>query len=215
MSDQHLHDKIVVFSSSWPSPQSDRRLAFFPPAKRGDIRQAVSLGARCIVLIDGEMIYNPPPTPIELRDALRDGVEIVGAASLGAVRAVELFDEGMIGVGWVFGAFLSGRVDADDELLSILDPLTHVQLTVPLINVRYGLQQAVRDGRLTKSAAQCLLTDFRSIHFAERTTNELLRVARLAIGSTADEIGDVLSGIWDIKRFDAENCLRYTLAKLG
>jgi len=186
-----------------------------PPAKRGDIERVTNAGARCIVLIDGEMIYNAPPSPLEMRDAMRQGVVMFGAASLGALRAVELFDHGMQGMGWVYGAFMSRRVDCDDELLSVMDPSTFSNLTVPLVNVRHGLCHLADRGLIRRSQAAALMSSFRAVHFEKRTSIRLKSIATATMGECSPELAEVCEGRSNIKRRDAVDCLRFVAANLA
>ena len=50
-----------------------------------------------IILIDGWMVQRYPPSPMELYEAMAAGVMVGGAASLGALRAVELGARGCAG----------------------------------------------------------------------------------------------------------------------
>lgn len=70
-----------------------------PPAKRGDITRAVEDGARVIGLIDGVFFQDCAVAHREVLAALRAGVRVVGASSMGALRAAELDSLGMEGVG--------------------------------------------------------------------------------------------------------------------
>jgi len=44
----------------------------------------------------------------ELLDALEEGVAVFGGASMGALRAAELWQHGMVGVGKIFRAYRDG-----------------------------------------------------------------------------------------------------------
>lgn len=210
-------DQVLIFTGPSLSVLEAARLMpsarVCPPAKRGDITNAAMLGVRTIVLIDGEMIYNPPPSPHEIRSVLRDGIEVIGAASLGALRAMELFDEGMIGIGWVYGAYMSGRIDADDELLSILDPVSYSAVTLPLVNVRYGLHSSVQLGHLSKKKFDEIIYEFSALYFANRTPQCLIDIATRKLGKLSDKIENALLGKTNIKQVDAMSCLRYVQAQ--
>ncbi|MEM0446076.1 MAG: TfuA-like protein, partial [Candidatus Nitrosocaldus sp.] len=68
-----------------------------PPARKGDL---LRVGSNSIVgLIDGVFLQDYPPTPIEVYTAIAKGVKVLGAASIGALRAVELERLGMVGIG--------------------------------------------------------------------------------------------------------------------
>jgi hypothetical protein len=112
----------------------------------------------------------------------------------------------MHGSGWVFEAYRSGRVTADDELVARLDPRTGRAETLFLINVRYAAERLVEDARLDPDKATRLLADLSALHFEERTTAELSRAAT-ARGIETGIVADLTNPLFDIKARDAENCL--------
>src|SRR5688572_15091724 len=80
-----------------------------PPVKCGDLEE---LGRHSVVaIIDGELDPSTLVSADEIRSALRRGVTIYGTASVGALRAAELSGRGMIGMGWVYEGFCSGRLE--------------------------------------------------------------------------------------------------------
>ena len=80
------------------------------PAARGDVHRAVTLlRPRAIGIVDGYFQWVPSVHHKEILWALTRGVHVYGSGSMGALRAAELADFGMIGVGRVFEAYLSRR----------------------------------------------------------------------------------------------------------
>ncbi len=187
--------------------------AYFPSAVRGDVAAAVKAGFHTIVLIDGQLIYRYPPSPREVSEALRRGVRVVGAASLGALRAVELRGQGMIGVGWVYRNFRSGALQADDDLLSVLWPGDEQPATLPLVRLRYGLADQVRRGRVAPAAGDRFLCRLRALYFEQRTDSVVRALGRACcIAETA--LTALFDPRYDIKRLDALHSLRYTRDRL-
>ena len=97
-----MSPKPIIFLG--PSlPVADARAVldadYRPPVQRGDVLTAAEARPPLIGVIDGVFLATLPPSPMEVLRALRTGVPILGAASLGALRAVELELFGMIGVG--------------------------------------------------------------------------------------------------------------------
>ena len=54
--------------------------------------------------------------PSEVVAALRDGARVLGAASMGAIRAAECWPAGMQGVGAVYSLYRLGVISDDDEV---------------------------------------------------------------------------------------------------
>lgn len=181
---------------------------YFPSAVRGDVAAAVDAGFRTIVLIDGQLIYRYPPSPREVSDALRRGARVVGAASLGALRAVELHDQGMIGVGWVYRGFLSGALRADDDLLSVLWPGDERPVTLPLVRVRYALADLARRRRVSPAAADRFLRQLGALYFEKRTDAAICALGRACHLSEA-ALSALFDPRYDVKRRDALRGIRY------
>src|SRR4051794_9083188 len=79
-----------------------------PPAAQGDVLRAVRAGASRIAIIDGYFENEPAVWHKEILHALSQGVPVLGAASMGALRAAELRVFGMVGVGWVYEQYATG-----------------------------------------------------------------------------------------------------------
>jgi hypothetical protein len=70
---------------------------------------------------------------------------------MGALRAVELADRGMRGLGRVFELYRRGRLTADDEVALVFCPESLRPLSEPLVNLRLGLVDAHRAGLVTRA----------------------------------------------------------------
>jgi hypothetical protein len=179
-----------------------------PPAHRGDIARAVKNGAREIYLLDGTMVYDYPPSPSEVAEALTDGVRIIGASSLGALRAVELRAHPLMhGIGWVYESVLSGRLVGDDELTARIDPISGLPSNLFLANVLYGCLQLQAQGCLTRRQADAIVTGLRQVYFEDRTAALLLRLASVA-GVSQSIVELLMHQQFNVKRLDALACLK-------
>ena len=89
------------------------------PAKKGDfLRLSQAIDERKFIgFIDGVFLHDYPPSPIEVYHlATIKNIELIGASSLGALRAVELEKFGMKGIGKIFQMYKNGIINADDEV---------------------------------------------------------------------------------------------------
>jgi len=114
---------------------------------------------------------------MEVSAALRQGVRIWGAASMGALRAAECQSLGMVGVGWIFEKYVDGSLKADDEVALLFDPVSHRAMTIPLVNVRWSIEIAIGEGLISKVSEAALIEVARSIRFSERTYKSLLNAS--------------------------------------
>jgi hypothetical protein len=192
---------VIVYLGPSLDRSSARRLLpadYRPPVRRGDL-PASHEGT--IVIVDGEFGQSLSVSPNEILRLLDGGTRVIGAGSMGALRAAELQPFGMEGCGWVFDAYASGRIIADDEVAVMFSPHDLAALTVPLVNVRSWLETSDLDAR----AAQRLLRVARAIFYADRSPERLFAAWEAAVG--APELRRLLrasgGAITDIKASDA------------
>jgi len=204
----HEPRPIVYLGPSLPRDEAQSLLDadYRPPVKRGDLPHSFD---GTIVMIDGEFGQSLSVSPNEVLRLLDQGTRIIGASSMGALRAAELYPYGMQGCGWIFDAYMSGRLIADDEVAVTYSPLDLAALTVPLVNVRVWLERLESTGRIDGPTGRMLLARARRIFYADRTEEHLLAEWERAIGT--EKLRQVLlaSGgqITDIKAEDARHAL--------
>lgn len=130
-------------------------IALRPPAAAGDLYRAARAGARVIGLVDGVFEDRPTVWHKEILWALSRGTRVLGAASLGALRAAECAPFGMEGVGAIYARARDGDLEDDHELALAYAPreLDYAPLSEPLVNVRATLDAARAAGVLTTAAA--------------------------------------------------------------
>jgi TfuA protein len=176
------------------------------PAERGDVAQAVKDGATTIVLIDGLLIYNYPPSPMEIFHAIQAGVRVIGSASLGALRAVELRHHGMQGSGWVHKQYLERQIFADDEVVTSIDSRTSSALTIPLVRIRFAANRLRHLGLISATQEQDVIIKLGTVYYEDRTAVRLLSVAD-SYGIPEAIATRFLSDEFDIKAIDTLECL--------
>ncbi len=182
--------KIVVFlGPSMPLDEARSILEadYRPPAKRGDVLKAARNGADIICLIDGVFFQDSSVAHKEILEALRLGIKVIGASSMGALRAAEMNAYGMEGVGEIYEAYMRGELISDDEVALIFDPVTLEPLSEPLVNIRHNLRLSVEYAYLDDKTADQLLEIARSIYFPSRTYEQLIKNAKGRISDDALE----------------------------
>ncbi|MBA5942249.1 MAG: TfuA-related McrA-glycine thioamidation protein [Methanophagales archaeon] len=150
---------------------------FKPPAERGDIFRVVQEGAEIIGLIDGVFFQACAIAHREILYALEEGVKIIGASSMGALRASELELYGMEGVGKIYEGYKKGELVSDDEVALIFEPGTFKPLSEPLVNIRYNLERAEEKGIITKAVKEKILKVAKSLYYPERDYGRILAIA--------------------------------------
>ena len=131
----------------------ERRVELRPPARRGDLLAAAAEGPDVLVLLDGYYCTVPAVLHKEVLYALAAGIRVLGAASMGALRAAELAPFGMEGIGRVFEWYRDGVLDGDDEVAVRHLPGSHgyLPLTVALVEVRSAVAELVDGGEARRA----------------------------------------------------------------
>jgi hypothetical protein len=205
-----MSDVVVFLGPTLPVAEAKQlvRATFLPPARQGDVFRVLADRPGVIVLIDGVFEAVPSVWHHELRAALASGVHLVGASSMGALRAAELHGEGMLPVGRIAGDYVSGRRtdDADVVLLHGDADSAYQPLTVPLVNVEATLAAAKAKRVLSAKEARALEASARATFFKRRTWRAL--VSRLPAGRRAAVLAWLKANTVDQKALDARQALR-------
>jgi hypothetical protein len=176
------------------------------PIRRGDLYRDRRDGGSFFVIIDGVLHQEPAVPPREILDVLEDGAVVVGASSMGALRAAECWPAGMLGVGTIYRLYRRGSLQSDDEVVVVHSPDgDYAAWSVPLINVRYALSRALHQGRLARREAERIVACAERMHFSERRWPVMLSNAEVL--DPDGELHTMLSSL-DLKREDAVRCLR-------
>jgi hypothetical protein len=156
---------------------------YLPPAGQGDVYRAAAAGARSIGIVDGYFERIPSVWHKEVLWAMAQGARVYGSASMGALRAAELADFGMVGVGRIFEWYRSGQLEDDDEVALLHGPAEsgYRAGSEPLVNMRATLARAEEEGILSSAAREDLLAVAKGMHYTERSYPRMLEVAAGAV----------------------------------
>jgi hypothetical protein len=212
-------EKPVIFLGPSLSHEKAKKIFdadYRPPAKKGDfLRLAADPNIKLVGFVDGVFLLDYPPSPIEVYQlARKEGVLLAGAASLGALRAVELEKFGMVGIGRIFNLYKSGRVNADDEVAVTFAPEGDYGLqSEAMIDIRYNLYLARKSGVIGKEAKSTIARVAKEIYFPNRNYGHIIEQARIKYPSFAGEIDSfgkyIASNRKSLKEMDAIQLVRY------
>ncbi|NUK27787.1 TfuA-like protein [Streptomyces lunaelactis] len=202
-------------------PRSEPQLAtpgvrVWPPVRHGDLFETTIRDGDTAVILDGVYHQAPALRHKEILAVMGRGVRVIGAASIGALRAAELAPFGMLGVGSIYTAYVSGEIDGDDEVAVGQAPDSEFgALTWPVVNLRHVLQLAVSAGVLDGERAAALLAGLCAVYYPQRTTAAVRAVCR---HQGATEFTEWLAEqreqdehFGDLKRSDALTAVRIAL----
>jgi hypothetical protein len=206
--------KIIVFlgpSLEQSAAEKILQAEYRPPAKRGDLLAAARDGATIIGLIDGVFHQESAVAHREILAAIKHGIQVIGASSMGALRAAEMDALGMVGIGAIYRMYKSGELESDDEVALVFDPSSGLALSEPLINIRFTLKLARDTGIIDPDAYDALLVSARSLFYPKRTYRAIVSGSGDVIDAKTRErfLSWVTSGACDQKREDAVAALEY------
>jgi hypothetical protein len=205
---------IIVFlgpSLDRAEAESILPASYRPPAARGDMTRAVEEGATIICLIDGVFHQESAVAHREILYAIRNGVRVIGASSMGALRAAELDVLGMVGIGEVYRQYREGLLESDDEVALVFDPSMGMSLSEPLVNIRATLKSAEKNGIIEPQTHAVLLEVARALYYPERTYPRIGEAAGDAISPSQRDAFLTFARTYavDVKRNDAILALEY------
>ncbi len=193
-----------------------------PPAKKGDflrLMNCISDDDRVIVgLVDGLFLQDYPPTPIEVFQlVVKKNMLVLGGASLGALRAVELEKYGMIGIGKIFELYKKNTIAADDEVAVTFDPEKKQLESEAMIDIRYNLFVALRKGVIDKNTRKAAVKVAKSIYFPDRNYEVIIDETKRRYPSSSDYLESFRSYVsknrQSLKEKDAIKLVNYVKMK--
>lgn len=203
---------IIIFIG--PSLHPDEAMEILdadyrPPIKRGDVTSALNDDPDIIGIVDGVFHQQPAVSHREILDALKKGVNVVGGASMGALRASELDDFGMIGIGYVYNQYKTGLIESDDDVAIVINPLNLEQLSDSYVSMRYNFKMMLDKEVISEDEFNRLLEAAKSIFYPKRTYGLVFKNVDIdkakikELKTFLDEYGI------DIKRQDAIDVVKY------
>ena len=159
---------------------------YLQPAAQGDILLAAhAFRPRGIVLIDGQFEDRPAVRHKEILWAIAQGIAVIGAASMGALRAAELDDFGMLGVGLIYRWYRRYRLachaaPAPDDAVAVHSAppeLGFLPLTDALVDLQRTFSARMHRDLLTPYEREQLTTIARNMNFRERSLSAVLQAA--------------------------------------
>lgn len=169
----------LVFSGPTLSPDAITAVLpqarVLPPIGHGDLFRTGPRRGDTVVILDGRYHQSAAIRHKEILHFLGEGVTVVGAASLGALRAAELDTLGMQGIGTIYHWYQTGEITDDGEVAVIESTQDNRALSLPLVNVRWALKQAEQSQDLAPQDSQLILEAAQAMHYSERSWRGLQR----------------------------------------
>jgi hypothetical protein len=154
---------------------------YLPPAAMGDVLGAARrFRPHSISIVDGTFLSNMSVFHKEILYAIDLGIWVLGSSSMGALRAAECDDYGMIGIGEIYQKLVSGEIEDDDEVA-----LTHAgeaegfkALTDAFVTIKATIEGAFASGLLNAHEAEVLIAMQKARYFPDRRLSSIPTDAR-------------------------------------
>jgi len=186
----------------------DVEVIYKRPIKRGDLGHDIKENPDIIGIIDGVFHQNSSVGHKEILNVINKGITVVGASSMGALRASELDTLGMTGIGYVYEQYAIGKVASDDDVAVMLDSETLEALSEPLINMEYVFENAVSENIITENQKDELIKIAKSTFYPKRNYSQTLSSSSLD-DETKSKLIDFIRRSVDIKKEDAKELITY------
>lgn len=150
--------------------------AVAPPIRRGDLRRDIADGVDAVGIIDGVFNQSAAVTPAELLEALRAGISVWGASSMGALRAAELAPFGVRGVGRIY-QLVAGSPGFRDDFVAqaVIERDGRLEAASGAwVDLHFRLHDAVAAGEVEPTVARELTELYAGIDYPLRTSRALL-----------------------------------------
>lgn len=213
-----MNKPIVYLGPTLPRDEAVKILDadYRDPAKKGDFLMLSqdSDEKKYVGFIDGVFLHDYPPPPIEVYHlATRKNIELVGASSLGALRAVELEKFGMKGIGKIFQMYKNGIINADDEVAVTFVRGSNTLQSEAMIDIRFNLFLAYRKGVITNDTKKRFAKVAKRIYFPFRNYEDLINLTQKQYPAIHDELEKFRAYILQyrdsLKARDAVKLLKY------
>lgn len=204
---------IIVFIGPTLSLNEAKKILpnahYLPPIRCGDILRALRLRPNIIAVIDGYFESTPAVWHKEIIYAIEKGVTVLGASSMGALRASELNDFGMQGIGEIYVHYHTGNINDDDEvaLSHLTSPYDFQPVSEPMVNIRATLKLAFKQKIIDQQTFRIILKVAKQLFYQDRTFSHILEQAH-ELGVKQNQLVNLKQwikshGILNLKKQDA------------
>ncbi len=176
-----MRPKLVFCGPTLPPDDrpADAGLVFMPPALQGSFLRAVKdYDPQAILLIDGGFQSAPAVRHKEILWTIGRGIPVLGAASMGALRAAELAPY-MQGFGLIYRWYRRFPLAPDDAVAVLHGPaeVNFAPVTDALIDLRRTLRRALRTGRIGEDTCRALDEVAQRLNFRDRLFDRVIAEA--------------------------------------
>lgn len=160
------------------------------PVQRDDIYKLLRENFRGrIVIIDGIFQQVLAVGHKEILAAIEDGCQVYGLSSMGAIRAYEMRNHGMVGYGQVYQYFLEDEDFQDDEVALLHEPdPPYRTVSEPLVHFRACIADLIDRRILPAAQGRRIIAQLKDHYFGERTYQLFSDLLHTTASLDADQV---------------------------
>jgi hypothetical protein len=162
------------------------------PVKQGDLLRLRLRAGDVVLIIDGVFHHELPVRHKEILNAMSEGATVIGASSMGALRAAELYSYGMIGVGSIFEMYRDGVIEADDEVAVTQGPPPDWRpQSEALVNIRHAAQLCADSSIVPEAHVEQIVDVARRLPYPQRTWQAVKSESAVSGGEVGESVAAV------------------------
>ena len=182
----------------------ERGFNLFPPIRRGDLTRMLDEGFNGrIIIADGVFQQVLSVGHHEIMKMMDSGCQVYGVSSMGAIRAFELRNYGMLGCGKVYSLFFEFEDFMDDEVALLFEPTSPYRIiSEPLVHFRECIHYLVKEGKILQGQGQQIIEKLKELYFGDRTLHAFQKLvtehAGIQLNYRANEFDAFRCKSWDL-----------------
>lgn len=144
------------------------------PVQRGDLHRLLQKAdgrVGCVLITDGVFGESMAVAPAECMDLLRAGWQLIGASSMGALRAADCSKVGMVGIGEIFFGYQMAYFHSDADVAVMYNTADYTELSVSFAHADFIARRLAQQFPLAGLKRRLLLRDLRAIPWFERSAH--------------------------------------------
>lgn len=130
----------------------------------------------CVLITDGIFGNRLAVTPVECMDFIEAGWLLLGSSSIGALRAADCNDMGMIGIGDIFMGYQMGYYHSDADVAVIYQDESYDELTVSMVHADSIAKKLVSQDLLTYLQYRVIIKNIRKIPWHRRSARKVSKI---------------------------------------
>lgn len=144
---------------------------YLPPVEQAGLLSAITTHRPDVIgIIDGLFGQSLSVWHKEILYALKQGIQVFGASSMGALRAAETCDFGAIGIGEIFRMYRTGEINDDDEVALVhgSSDTGYKNISEPMVNIRKTFELARNSEIIDKAVCQEFIDTAKALYYPDR-----------------------------------------------